>query len=233
MRLLVSEARHGLEEAALIAMTGLRELPKTPDIEKAGAWLIAESRVAALNLELTGVVREFHKSHSLLAGIPKQDLKGRVMVDAAGEVFDHILNASAALAQDGEVVRLKGHRVVLKMDEEQARAAIQSAFETAGLTAPAVQEVLKASGIEAARARSILQILLREGKLVRISDELVLPARSVTGLREQLAAKAGQRFGVPEFKEWTAVSRKYAIPLLEYLDREHVTRREGEQRVIL
>jgi len=68
---------------------------------------------------------------------------------------------------------------------------------------------------------------------VKISDELVLPATALIKLRNGLAAKRGQKFGVPEFKDWTEVSRKYAIPLLEYLDREHVTRREGDQRLIL
>ena len=52
-------------------------------------------------------------------------------------------------------------------------------------------------------------------------------------MRELLAARKGQRFGVAEFKEWTGVSRKYAIPLLEFLDREQVTRREGDERVVL
>ena len=233
VELLIGEKPDGLEEHEFIALTGRRDLPKSAAIEVAGKWLIAAARAATLRRELTAAVRQFHKDHSLLGGIPKQDLKGRILPDAAPEVFDHILNTSPELVQEGEVVRLKSHRVVLKLDEQQARAAIETAFETAGLTAPAVQEVLKSSGIEPSRAKSILQILLREGRLVKISDELVLPATALIKLRNGLAAKRGQKFGVPEFKDWTEVSRKYAIPLLEYLDREHVTRREGDQRLIL
>jgi selenocysteine-specific elongation factor len=233
VEILIGEKPNGVEESELIALTGRRDLPKSTSIEGAGKWLIAAARSATLRRELTAAVRQFHKDHSLLAGIPKQDLKGRILPDAAPEVFDHILNTSPELIQEGEVVRLKSHRVVLKVDEQQARAAIESAFETAGLTAPAVQEVLKSSGIEPSRAKSILQILLREGRLVKISDELVLPATALTKLRDGLNAKRGQKFGVPEFKDWTGVSRKYAIPLLEYLDREHVTKRDGDQRLIL
>jgi selenocysteine-specific elongation factor len=233
VELLVGEKPNGVEESELIALTGRRDLPKSGNIEEAGKWLIASARAAMLRRELTGAVRQFHKDYSILGGIPKHDLKGRILPDAAPEVFDHLLNTSPELVQEGEVVRLKSHRVVLKVDEQQARAAIESAFETAGLTAPSVQEVLKGSGIEPSRAKSILQILLREGRLVKISDELVLPATALTKLRDQLGTKRGQKFGVPEFKEWTEVSRKYAIPLLEYLDREHVTRREGDQRLVL
>ena len=182
---------------------------------------------------MTAACRTFHKENSLLGGIPKQDLKARVMAGAPVEIFEHVLNGAAELMQDGEVVRLKSHRVVLQQDEEQARAAMESAFEKAGLAAPAVGDVMKASGVEPARARSLLQILLREGKLTRVSDDLVLSAPALARLRTELVAKRGQRFGVTEFKDWTGVSRKYAIPLLEYFDRAHVTKRDGDERVIL
>jgi selenocysteine-specific elongation factor len=92
---------------------------------------------------------------------------------------------------------------------------------------------MKASGVETARSRTILQMLLREGKLVKISEDLVLHSHALSALRHSLTARKGERFGVPAFKDWTGVSRKYAIPLLEYLDREHVTRREGDERVVV
>jgi selenocysteine-specific elongation factor len=128
---------------------------------------------------------------------------------------------------------VRTHKVVLKEDEEQARTAIERAFENAGLTTPAVAEVLAKSGVEAARARSLLQILLREHRLVRISEDLVFHHSALEGLRQLLAGRKSTRFTVSTFKDWTGISRKYAIPLLEYLDREHVTRREGEERLVL
>ena len=152
---------------------------------------------------------------------------------APPEIFEHVLDSAPDLVREGEIVRLRSHRVVLKEDEEKARAAIEGAFESAGLAVPALAEVLKASGVDPTRARSILQILLREGKLVRVSADLVLHASVLAQLRDLLAAKRGQRFTVPVFKDWTGVSRKYAIPLLEFLDREHVTRHEGDERVVV
>ena len=55
----------------------------------------------------------------------------------------------------------------------------------------------------------------------------------VGNLRQLLAAHRSTRFNVATFKDWTGISRKYAIPLLEFLDREHVTRREGDERLVL
>jgi selenocysteine-specific elongation factor len=230
---LVSESPWGIPTEQLVAWTGLREIPPMPGIESAGKWLIASARVEALKKQLTDACRVFHREHSLLPGMPKQDLKSAVMGDAAAEVFDHVLALARDLAQDADIVRIKTHRVILKQDEEQARSAIESSFGRAGLATPAVNDVLKVSGVEPARARSILQILLREGRLVRISEELVLHASTLAQLRNELTQKRGQRFSVPTFKDWTGISRKYAIPLLEYLDREHVTRREGDDRVLI
>ncbi len=230
---LVIESPWGISEEQLIAWTGLRRVSGLPGVESAGKWLIGSLRVVELKKQLTEVCRIFHRQHSLLPGMPKQDLKTAVMAEAPPEVFEHVLAATPELTQEAEIVRLKTHRVVLKQDEEQARAAIEASFETAGLAAPAVNDVLKASGVEPARARTILQILLREGKLARISDDLVLHAAVLAQLRNSLAQKRDQRFSVPIFKEWTGISRKYAIPLLEYLDREHVTKRDGDERIVL
>ena len=99
---------------------------------------------------------------------------------------------------------------------------------------PAVAEVLAKSGVEAARARTLLQILLREKRLVAHQRRPGLSSfRDREAARRCWPRKSRQRFNVADFKEWTGISRKYAIPLLEFLDREHVTRREGDERLVL
>jgi selenocysteine-specific elongation factor len=230
---LVTESEWGISLAQLIAWTGLREFGPMPEVEPAGEWLVSRNRILEARRKLTAACRDFHRAHSLIPGIPKQDLRVLVMRGASEEVFEHALAGAAELVQDGDVVRLKTHSVVLQQDEMEARSAIENSFAQAGLAAPEVGEVLKTSGVDPARARSILQILLLEGKLTRVSTELVLDTSALAQLRNSLAAKRGERFSVPVFKEWTGVSRKYAIPLLEYLDREHVTRRDGNERVLL
>ncbi|HKZ53372.1 MAG TPA: SelB C-terminal domain-containing protein, partial [Candidatus Acidoferrales bacterium] len=110
------------------------------------------------------------------------------------------------------------------------------AFERAGLTVPAVKEVLARVGVEPKRAQKIIHILLREGVLVKVSEELLFHRAALERLPELLRdykRRKGEKLSVPEFKELTGVTRKYAIPLLEYLDRQRVTRRAGDQRLIL
>jgi selenocysteine-specific elongation factor len=175
----------------------------------------------------------FHREHPLLPGIGREALRSRELPSAPAFVFDALLASERTIAASGDVVHLTSFRLALKQDEEAALAAIEGAFAQAGLTVPAVKEVLATCGIDTSRARSLLQILLRQRRLVRISEDLVFHPSALAALRELLASRKGQQFEVGEFKEWTGVSRKYAIPLLEYLDREHVTRRNGDTRMVL
>jgi len=96
--------------------------------------------------------------------------------------------------------------------------------------------VLSKLPVEPKRAEKILQILLRDKSLIRVTPELIFHRDALAQLRGRLSAfkkTKGERISVPVFKELTGITRKYAIPLLEYLDRERVTRRAGDERVIL
>ncbi len=229
--LLVRESSFGISAADLVARTGLREVELGP--APMPGWYVDPSWFKNTSERLVKAVREFHRAQPLLPGIARQDLRSREVPACPPAVFDALVGAAKELAAEGETVRLRTHEVVLKADEEQARAAIETAFEKAGLAVPPLTEVLARSGVEAARARRLLQILLREKRLLRVSDELIFHRSAVEGLKALLTSHRSARFNVGTFKEWTGISRKYAIPLLEFLDREHVTRREGDERVVL
>jgi selenocysteine-specific elongation factor len=135
----------------------------------------------------------------------------------------------------GDLVRLPGLGVVMKDEEAAAKKKIEEAFGQAGLKVPALQEVIAGLKVDKVRAHKIVTLLLRDKALIRVSDELVFHRSALDELRLQIAAYRVKslKIDVAQFKELTGVSRKYAIPLLEYLDREHVTKRVGDAREIL
>ncbi len=238
---LVREAKFGMGTAELVARTG--RLPG--EIADAAAqapllavaqpqpWYVDRGWFQSSRERLVRAVKEFHRANPLLPGMARQDLRSREVPGAPLFLLDALLASAKELVVEGETVRSRGHTLVLREDEEEARGSIERAFEQAGLAAPAMAEVLAKSGVEPKRARSLLEILLRERRLVRVNEELVFHCSALEELRRMLAPRRGTRFQVGAFKEWTGISRKYAIPLLEFLDREHVTRREGDQRLVL
>ncbi len=239
--LLVKEAPFGLGVNDLVRRTGL--LPA--EIQAAGQdhrllflagpppWLIDRSRFASLLDKLRAVLTAFHRASPLQPGMSKQELRSRELAGAPPFLLDALLAQAGDLVSEGETVRLSSHEVRLRQDEKEALTRIEKAFERAGLAVPATAAVLAKCGVEPARARHLLQILLRRKRLVKVGDELVFHSSAIGILRRLLSERRGQRFTVPEFKRWTGISRKYAIPLLEYLDRERITRRDGDTRVVL
>jgi len=239
--LLVHESRYGLSLAELVARTGLTER----EIEVAApqdrhmvlrqpqVWRLDREWAQAALARFRETLRVFHQQNPLVPGMPKEALRARELPGAPAFLLDALIAGSAGIVAEGENLRLETHQLVLKQDEEQALESIERAFRRAGLAVPPLAEVLVKSGVEPARARSLLQLLLRRGRLAKLADELVFHADALQELRRRVAALKGRRLSVPEFKELAGVSRKYAIPLLEYLDRERLTRREGDLRVVL
>jgi selenocysteine-specific elongation factor len=238
--LLVRESKFGVSLRELVARTGMLEsaiadaAARAPVVALAQPqpWYVDRAWFEAACEHLAETVREFHHTNPLAPGIAKEDLRARELPGAPAFLLDELL-ARGGPVVEGSLVRMPAHQVALKDDEQHARSAIERAFEHAGLATPALAETLEKSGVEPARARSLLAILLREKKLVRIGEDLVFHRSAIEALRAMLATRRPARFTVGDFKTWTGVSRKYAIPLLEYLDRERITRREGDARVIL
>jgi selenocysteine-specific elongation factor len=241
----------GLAFAEIVARTGWLE----SEVHDTAHTLSASGRVKSVSAEplmlvpakvfeevrqkIAARLDKFHKENPLLPGISREDLRSSLGRRVRAETFRAALDelvAQKKLELQGELVKRAGATVNLDPEEARAKEQIETAFAGAGLTVPAVKEVLGKLPVEAKRAERILQILLREKSLVRVTPQLIFHRAALAQLRDRLAAfkKAkGDRISVPVFKDLTGITRKYAIPLLEYLDRERVTRRAGDERVIL
>jgi selenocysteine-specific elongation factor len=211
---------------------------KVEGIARIGDVLIWQKWVEMnIRKELFSRLESFHKTNPLVAGMSKEELRSQ-LPRVRPMVFDWVLEDSMRAKRTeilGELVRLPGRGVVMKDEETESKKIIEAAFATAGLKVPALQEVIAGLKIDKARAQKIVTLLLRDRVLVKVSDELVFHRGALEQLRRDLAAHKTKsaKIDVAKFKELTGVSRKYAIPLLEYLDRERVTRRVGDVREIL
>jgi selenocysteine-specific elongation factor len=233
----------GLAVAEAVASTGWRRqeieslASRIPEIANVNHNLVARAGLDLARKSLVSVLSAFHQKNPLVAGMSKEELRGR-LPDIAPEVF-HWLFAEAVQTSKievaGELVRLPGKGVVMKDEEAESKKIIESAFASAGLKVPALKDVLAGLKVDSARGQKIVTLLLRDKVLVKISEDLVFHRDALRDLclRMSVERVKSPNLDVARFKDLTGVSRKYAIPLLEYLDREHVTRRVGDERVIL
>ena len=239
----------GMEE--MVARTGWLEKEIQEAVQRLAAaerlrivaseplMVVARKAFEEVSGKIAVTVERFHKENPLLPGIAREDLRASLGRRVNAETFRAALGELAVKKQielQGELVRQAGAEIALQPEEARAKEEIEKAFSSAGLAVPSVKEVLAKLSVESKRAEKLLQILLREKMFIRVTPELIFHRDALAQLRDQLLVHKkmkGERLGVPAFKELTGITRKYAIPLLEYLDRERVTRRAGDERVIL
>jgi selenocysteine-specific elongation factor len=198
--------------------------------------LVALAAFAEAKTDVLQALKKFHDANPLVAGMSKEELRDRV--NLGPEVFYSVL---AKLVEEkklevaAELVHLAGRGVVMKDEEAESKKIIEQAFASAGLKVPSLKEVLAGLKVDKVRAQKIVTLLLRDKVLIKISEDLVFHQSALMDLRHKIATlkSSTPKIDVARFKDMTGVSRKYAIPLLEYLDRERVTRRVGDERLIL
>jgi selenocysteine-specific elongation factor len=235
----------GISMSQLTAETGWRtnfiearlaERLQKLQVVRVGNLLVDAPAIVRLKQLIVDSVQAFHQKNSLVEGIAREALRERVK--ASPEVFTaaaDLLVREKNIEVRGELVRLPGHGVVMKDEEAESKKKIEDAFAAAGLKVPSLHEVIAGLKVDKARAQKIVTLLLRDKVLAKISDELVFHRNALEELRRLVAVQKARstKMDVAQFKELTGVSRKYAIPLLEYLDRERVTKRVGDARQIL
>ena len=247
----------GLRRPDLAARTGWRdeildaaiaEARRRGEVIEADGVFVEHEVFARLEQAAVAEVESFHRRAPLERGLSRETLREKVFAHAAHEVFRAVLaqaEAAGALASEREVVRTAAHRLVLSAEDEQLRERLESIYQDAALAAPTFAEAVSRAAAGNSRppvrpehARRILQLLLDAGALVRVSAELYFHRHALDQLirdvRDYGAQHTPERLiDVAAFKDLAGISRKYAIPLLEYLDRERVTRRAGDRRLIL
>ncbi|CAN5359519.1 selenocysteine-specific translation elongation factor [soil metagenome] len=251
---IAAAGERGLRHSELAARTGWRdhildaaltEARGREQIIDADGVYISRENFAELAQAATEAVEAHHRREPLERGLPRETLREQVFAHAAPEVFRAVLShaeASGTLVSERDIVRACRHQLPLSGADAQLRDRLEQIYCESALTAPTFDEALtRAAGgapLNREHARKIFQLLLDAGALVRVSPELYFHREAIDkligSLREYAARNAADRLiDVAAFKDLAGVSRKYAIPLLEYFDRERITRRAGDRRLIL
>lgn len=225
VELLVNESAHGLSLKQLQRVTGLASIPQSPELVLVnGQHLVSKRWMEQRRQKLLDWLKDFHAKNPAQAGAPVA--QARLGLDPV--LLNALLSNFPVVTVRADTVALAGHQPQVSNAAAQALAAMELLFRQAGFTPPTPAEVLVEK-----TARPVLETLVKSGKLVRVSNDLIFHADVLAHIRQSLAAHKGRRFTVADFKSWTNISRKFAIPLLEYLDQQRVTRRDGEARVVL
>jgi selenocysteine-specific elongation factor len=208
------------------------------EVSSAPLLLISGESYRELATKVIEMLAEHHRREPLSLGLGREEVRDRVFGKVRPEIFRAVvarLVDEGKIAAERESLRLAQHKPALTDSEATAKSALEAAFKAAGLQAGTLEETASAAGIKVDLARKFYNLLSAERRLVRIGD-FVFHTDAVEHLKSLVRTRkrVNPRMDVSVFKEITGgLTRKYAIPLLEYLDRERVTRRVGNEREIL
>jgi selenocysteine-specific elongation factor len=183
------------------------------------------------------IITDYHQNNPLKAGISKEELKVSLEKAVPPKLFNIVLgslNKKGTIVSDKDNVRLAKHQVELAGDLDSLRRDIDKIYKEAGLTPPFLKEVIAQFDAQKAKAQSIINLMLKEGELTKINEELCFSSEILNKLRSDYKAmliKDGKATPA-SFKELTGLSRKYIIPLMEYFDMNKLTVRVGDHRIL-
>ncbi len=238
----------GAALAELLVLTGLdsRELARVLQglsgkgaaslwDREAQAWISGEV-LDALSAGLLAHLETFHKREPLKLGVARGELASTWGRDLAPKLMHFLterLIKAGRIAQDQELLRLPGHSVSLATDQADLRQRILDVYAQGGLTPPNYKDVLESLNIAQKDAQPVYKLLMDQGLIARVKEDMYFAVAALDGLKATVAGyfAANRELGPQDFRELTQLSRKFAIPLLEYLDKEKVTMRVGDKRL--
>jgi len=200
------------------------EAPSSPRalVVSAAGWRELGERVAT-------ILRGYHQQYPLRGGMPKEELKSRLALPA--RVFNESLArwlASGVLAEEGAAVRLPSHQARFTPEQQQRVERLLARMVAAPYTPPARAEMEQELGAD------VLAALLEQGKLYKVSEEIVFLRSAYEEMvrRTVETIRVRGKVTAAEVRDLFNTSRKYAIAFLEHLDEERLTRRVGDERVL-
>jgi selenocysteine-specific elongation factor len=195
--------------------------------------LIHRSAFDAFRETIKKIMEEYHKKNPLKPGMLKEELRARTAIEP--RLFGNLINSLKEIVIDKELVRLASFKATLSQVDESVKASILGLLEKGGFQPPFREELSQTLQLDMKRLTDILNLLAKEGSLVRISDTMYIPSsvhqKMIGNLRNFFSKKPDMT--VAEFRDILNTSRKYALPLLEYLDSHKITLRVGDIRKLL
>jgi selenocysteine-specific elongation factor len=239
----------GLDVPALVGRTALAPKAVQAALERLGArggallfdrdrraW-VAGAVARDLAGRLLAAVDAFHRAHPLSSGVGREELRGRLPAVVDPRLFQRLLAQLAdkgELVLEGDHVRRKGHAAASAAGAGALKEKVASVLAAGGVAPPRVADLPAAVQGSDADVQAVLKLLAAEGRAVRVSTELWYDAAALAGVRDRLVAFLRERKAITtqEFKDLVGATRKHVIPLAEHFDREKVTLRVGEKRVL-
>ena len=223
------------EKSLLHILQGLLSNKTVLIMDRDNRIYIHDNSFQRLRQSLRQNLEDYHNAYPLKAGMPKEELKTKLPPSISPKLFNLLINymlKEKEIAAAEDTVHLASHKVALKADQASIRDKILSTYRETRLQPPYFKELRKELNTDSDRAKDVLMLLVEEGRLIKVKEDLYFETSAVKALEKQLVdfLMVKGEISTPQFKEMTGASRKFVIPLIEYFDSQNLTIRIGDIR---
>ena len=205
-------------------------------IDKVNLFVMETGYFNAAKKNIFTFLETYHAENPLRPGAPREEVRGK-----AGEINEKIFDAaledlreSNEIIENGAMLRLASHSVEIDETLKVLKTRLETTFRDARFQPPSIESAFQKGGGEGDANRNALQILIDEGVLLRLKDNIVYHRNALCEAKHLLKEHLSHNNGITaaEFRDILGITRKHAIPLLEYFDTARITLRVGDKRVL-
>jgi selenocysteine-specific elongation factor len=230
----------GLSMEEIQTRTGIRietltkELKNVPNVARTGSTFLHNDALTDFRRRSMELLDGYFKANKMAMNVPKGEFVQKLIPPGAPVNFllADLAKERIAVVQ-GDALDIPGRSKTLGGTEGELVRAIEAKYAEAGLQTPATSELIRAIPQKPKVIEGVISFLVKQGTLIRLADGVYLHRETIDAARAKLAEKKGQHLDVSQFKDLFGISRKVAIPLLEFFDQDGVTKRIGDSRLVL
>ncbi len=205
-------------------------------VEAENGLTLTKAHFDSVQNAVVDVLSGYHKANPLRPGAPREEVRGK-SGGASERVFGEalkVLGNKGKVREEGALLRLAAHEVKVGEELGKVKTKLEGFLRSASFQPPVLKEVFNAAGAPGGSGKEALQVLVDEGTLIRLKEDLIYHREAVDEARVRLENYLNEKDNISasEFRDLLGITRKHAIPLLEYFDTARVTLRVGDKRVL-
>ncbi|MBW2184320.1 MAG: SelB C-terminal domain-containing protein, partial [Deltaproteobacteria bacterium] len=187
--------------------------------------------------KLVNLIKAYHQQNPLKPGMHAMEARHRLGLEVSDRLYEYLIQEmkkKGTIGSSGEIVYYAGHKVALSPEQINVKRDIEATYRFHGLTPPTLRELTAQLSATPEVLNNLLNLSVQEGTLLKVKDDLYFCMEHIAQLKKRLIEylRENKELTPGDFKKMTDISRKYLIPLLEYFDREKITMRVGDKRLL-
>ena len=199
-------------------------------------WIVTNNQLDNFLNRIIDEIKKFHSKNPYRGGVLKKELNQKVKSDEVFFDFSiKLLIDKNLVVRDKELIKLENFKINLSSSEIKVQEKVVEILDSQGFSSQNYIEIANLLNISSDKLKLLINIAEQDSKIIRINEDLLFTYKNFIKLVDDVKKyfSKNDKLSVADFKDISKTSRKYAVPLLEFLDKKNITYREDNYRKLV